>query len=95
VEGVLDRMFSRLDLHETTLAAFTDIKQFRAPSHLVRVLVDLDTKKLKGKKCEGCPDIHEVQGIHTGLERSERMGRLYYRPNPEADRFRAPATSRS
>ncbi|MEW1960693.1 hypothetical protein [Kineococcus sp. NPDC059986] len=80
-------MFNRLDLHETTLDAFTDLKQFRALSHLVRVLVDLDTKKLAGEKCEGYADVHEVRGIYTGLKGSERMGRLYYRPDLEADRL--------
>lgn len=87
LEGVLDRMFDRLVLDETTVDVFTDADEFRQLSHLVRVLVDLDGKQLLGKKCKGYPDIYEVDDIHTGVKGAERMGRVYHRRDPASDKL--------
>ncbi len=87
LEGVLDRMFDRLVLDETTVDAFTDAREFRRLSHLVRVLVELDGKQVLGKKCKGYPDIYEVDDVHTGVKGSERMGRVYHRRDPSSDKL--------
>ncbi|WP_248960899.1 hypothetical protein [Sphaerisporangium perillae] len=70
--------FSRLDF---ILDAVDVLANLESPSSTMRALAEIDAGQLVGKDLEGMPGWFEVTKLATGIAGSQRLGRIYYKPN--------------
>jgi hypothetical protein len=78
VAEFLPLAFTRL---EFILDAVDVIANFESPSSAMRALAEIDAGQLIGKDLEGMPGWFEVTRVATGIAGSQRLGRIYYKPD--------------
>ncbi|MFD7878988.1 hypothetical protein ACFV5G_33670 [Streptomyces sp. NPDC059766] len=74
----LPQAFSRL---EFVLDAVEVIANLDSPASTMRALAEIDSGRLVGKDLEGTRGWYEVTRLATGIAGSERLGRIYYKPD--------------
>ncbi|MFC7259674.1 hypothetical protein [Streptomyces lutosisoli] len=74
----LPQAFSRL---EFVLDAVDVIANLDSPASTMRALAEIDSGRLVGKDLEGMRGWFEVTKLATGIAGSERLGRIYYKPD--------------
>ncbi|WP_326727644.1 hypothetical protein [Streptomyces phaeochromogenes] len=74
----LPQAFSRL---EFVLDAVDVIANLDSPASMMRALAEIDSGHLAGKDLEGMRGWFEVTKLATGVAGSERLGRIYYKPD--------------
>jgi hypothetical protein len=78
VAEFLPTAFTRLDF---ILDAVDVIANLESPSSAMRALADIDSGQVVGNDLEGMPGWFEVPRLATGIAGSQRLGRIYYKPN--------------
>ncbi|WP_405858731.1 hypothetical protein OG361_30945 [Streptomyces sp. NBC_00090] len=76
----LPQAFSRL---EFVLDAVDVIANLDSPASTMRALAEIDSGRLVGKDLEGMRGWYEVTKLATGIAGSERLGRIYYKPDDQ------------
>ncbi|MEV7810299.1 hypothetical protein AB0P05_06120 [Streptomyces flaveolus] len=74
----LPQAFSRL---EFVLDAVDVIANLDSPAPTMRALAEIDSGRLVGRDLEGMRGWYEVTKLATGITGSERLGRIYYKPD--------------
>lgn len=74
----LPQAFSRL---EFVLDSVDVIANLESPASTMRALMEIDLGRLVGKDLEGMRGWYEVAKVATGIAGSERLGRIYYKPD--------------
>ncbi|WEH18483.1 hypothetical protein [Streptomyces sp. VNUA24] len=74
----LPQAFSRLQF---VLDAVDVIANLDSPASTMRALTEIDSGRLVGKDLEGMRGWFEVTKLATGIAGSERLGRIYYKPD--------------
>ncbi|MFI1652737.1 hypothetical protein ACH4XT_38210 [Streptomyces avidinii] len=74
----LPQAFSRL---EFVLDAVDVIANIDSPASTMRALAEIDSGHLVGKGLEGMRGWYEVTKLATGIAGSQRLGRIYYKPD--------------
>ncbi|MEU6085310.1 hypothetical protein ABZ865_00625 [Streptomyces sp. NPDC047085] len=76
----LPQAFSRL---EFVLDAVDVIANLDSPASTMRALAEIDSGRLVGTALEGMRGWFEVTKLATGIAGSERLGRIYYKPDSQ------------
>lgn len=66
---------------EFVLDAVEAICNLESPAPTMRALAEIDAGKLVGKDLEGLRGWFEVANVATGIAGSQRLGRIYYKPD--------------
>jgi hypothetical protein len=79
--GVVEFLASAFNRLEFVLDAVDVIANLESPAPTMRALSEIDAGEVIGKDLEGMRGWFEVKNLATGIAGSQRLGRIYYKPD--------------